>query len=212
MYAALLNVQIHWFHRNYKLSRRSAAGHRAWVHTQWFLCFLGSRTLKHKIDDSNRFLSLILSRNGTVDVFSISSSVILWTETQFVGWVRSWPEILAKKWNFVYSCNWICWAQICSWLLKSMLRSPFIDSQTRKFSIQNYIQNSMQLFRAGFRCDAFKYFACYANCIEAVNILYPIHCLWLLGDVGNSVKTISVHSQIIPQWALQTAVWHPVNW
>jgi hypothetical protein len=82
---------------------------------------------------------------------------------------------------------------------KSMLRSPFIDSQTRKFSIQNYIQNSMQLFRARFRCDAFRNIAYYAHYIEAVNLLYPIHCLWLLGDVGNSVKTISAHSQIIPQ-------------
>jgi hypothetical protein len=80
-----------------------------------------------------------------------------------------------------------------------MLRSPVIDSQTRKFSIQNYIQNSMYYFRAGFRCDAFKNIACYKHQIEAGNFLYPINCLWLLAGVGNRVKTISAHSQIIPQ-------------
>jgi hypothetical protein len=80
-----------------------------------------------------------------------------------------------------------------------MLRSPVIDSQTRKFSIQKYIQNSMYYFRAGFRCDAFRNIAFYTHHIEAGNILYPMRCLWLLGDVGNSVKTISAHSQIIPQ-------------
>jgi hypothetical protein len=57
----------------------------------------------------------------------------------------------------------------------------------------------MYYFRAGFRCDAFRNIACYTHHIEAGNILYPLHCLWLLGDVGNSVKTISAHSQIIPQ-------------
>jgi hypothetical protein len=92
-----------------------------------------------------------------------------------------------------------------------MLRSPVIDSQTRKFSIQNYIQNSMYYFRAGFRCDVFRNIAYYTHHIEAGNLLYSIHCHLLLGDVGNSVKTISAHSQIIPQGALQTAVWNPVN-
>jgi hypothetical protein len=80
-----------------------------------------------------------------------------------------------------------------------MLRSPVIDSQTRKFSIQKYIQKSIFYFRAGFRCDAFRNIACYTHHIEAGNILYPMNCYLLLGDVGNRVKTISAHSQIIPQ-------------
>jgi hypothetical protein len=92
-----------------------------------------------------------------------------------------------------------------------MLRSPVIDSQTRKFSIQNYIQNSMYYFRAGFRCDTFRNIPYNTNHNEAGNLLYPIHCHLLLGNVGNSVETISAHSQIIPQGALQTAVRIPVN-
>jgi hypothetical protein len=69
----------------------------------------------------------------------------------------------------------------------------------------------MYYFRAGFRCDSFKNIACYTHHIEAGNLLYPMHCHLLLGDFGNMVKTISAHSQIIPQRALQTAVWNPVN-
>jgi hypothetical protein len=48
MYAALLNVQIHWIHPNYKLSRRSAAGHRAFDR----LGFLGRKQLPPFSDPS----------------------------------------------------------------------------------------------------------------------------------------------------------------
>jgi hypothetical protein len=57
----------------------------------------------------------------------------------------------------------------------------------------------MYYFRAGFRCDAFRNIAFDTHHIEAGNLLYPKHCLWLLGAVGNRVKTISAHSQIFPQ-------------
>jgi hypothetical protein len=57
----------------------------------------------------------------------------------------------------------------------------------------------MYYFRAGFRSDAFRNIACYSHHIEAGNVFYPMHCHLLLGDVGNMVKTISAHSQIIHQ-------------
>jgi hypothetical protein len=67
----------------------------------------------------------------------------------------------------------------------------------------------MKYFRAGFRFDAFKETARSIHHIEAETLVYPISCLWLLGDVGNRVKTISAHSQIILQCALKTAIWNP---
>jgi hypothetical protein len=69
----------------------------------------------------------------------------------------------------------------------------------------------MYYFRARFRCDRFRFIAFDTYNIESDTLFYPISCLSLLDDVGNMVKTISVHSQIISHEALQTAVQNPVK-
>jgi hypothetical protein len=91
-------------------------------------------------------------------------------------------------------------------------RAPFSSYRLSNTKIhnKNYIQNSTFYFRARFRCDRFRSIAFYTHYIESGTLLYPISCRWLFGEVGNMVKTISAHSQIIPH-ALQTAVRDPVN-
>jgi hypothetical protein len=126
-----------------------------------------------------RFLGFILTRNIIFYILFIFAFVTPWTVTRLAGWVRSWPEKLAYKWNFLHWCKWLCWDHILHQNLKRMLRSRVIDSRTRKFTKQKYIQNSSYYFRARFRCDWFKNIACYPCNIEAGTLLYPISCLWL---------------------------------
>jgi hypothetical protein len=77
-----------------------------------------------------------------------------------------------------------------------MLRSVVIDSQTRKFINKIIFKIQGFVSRRDFAAIGSDIFL-FPHNIEVGTLLYPISCLWLLGDVGNMVKTISAHSQII---------------